>query len=404
MIKKLQKRFILIAMCAVFVVLAIIMGIINTANYFEMLKDSDRTMSVLEANGGFFPHHEGEKQKPPMPGMSPEAPFETRFFTVYLDENGRTANVNTGSIAAISRNEAVEYAEKVYGSGKERGFLDVYRYSISKTENGSMVIFLDISRGLNYFRNFLRTSLEVSFAGILGVFIIVLLLSKKAIKPIADSYEKQKRFITDAGHELKTPLTVISANTEILEMTQGENEWTQSIRNQTARLSELTNSLVSLARMDEENSKLMMTDFSISDAVLESFEPFIQMAEHQGKTVEMSVQRNLTYAGNEESIRKLASILADNAVKYSEAGGRIWVTFRQSKNIVFQVKNSVERIEKGNHDEIFERFYRGDSSRNSETGGYGLGLSIAKAIGAAHKGKITARSEDGKSLEINVQL
>ena len=233
----------------------------------------------------------------------------------------------------------------------------------------------------------------------------MLLLSKRAIKPIADSYEKQKHFITDAGHELKTPLTVISASADVLEMTQGENEWTQSIRNQVVRLTELTNSLVSLARMDEHDSKLLMTDFSISDAVTESLEPFSRLASQQGKHVEMNIQKNISFDGNEESIRKLVGILIDNAIKYSGEKGEIAVTLKSvSRGPMLQMKNSVDEISKGNHDELFERFYRGDASRSSEIGGYGIGLSIAKAIVCAHKGKITARSEDGKSLLISVLL
>ena len=411
MIKKLQRRFILIAVSSVAAVLLIIMGAICVSNYIQVISDADRTISFLEENNGNYPKLNDKNLNNSGIGaklrqeISPEAPFETRFFTVNLDESGDTISVNTGSIAAVTSTEAIEYAKDIYDSGKQAGFFGVYRYKAIQTESGIMVLFLDCSRGLSLFYKFLETSLGVSLVGILGVLLLVMVFSKRAIKPIADSYEKQKHFITDASHELKTPLTVINANTEVLEMTQGESEWTQSIRNQVSRLSELTNSLVSLARMDESDSKLIMTSFSISDAVTEAVEPFIKVAQQKGKSLEMHIQANLSYEGNEESIRKLVGILADNAIKYSGEKGNISISLKShAKGTLIQIKNSVDSIEIGNHDELFERFYRGDESHSSQIGGFGIGLSIARAIVYSHKGKIAARSDDGKSLMISVML
>ncbi|MBP8640397.1 MAG: HAMP domain-containing histidine kinase [Oscillospiraceae bacterium] len=383
------------------------------ASYVEIVSDADQTLSILEENNGNYPKFDNGSNGgllnnngiKPKQGMSPEAQFETRFFAVHLNKDGETISANTGSIAAVATDEAIEFAEEIYKSGKRQGFLGVYRYSVSQTNSGSMVLFLDCSRSLSLFYRFSEVCLTISAIGIFGVFIIVLLLSKRAIKPIADSYAKQKHFITDAGHELKTPLTVINASTDVLEMTQGENEWTASIRNQVVRLTELTNSLVSLARMDEHDNKLMMTDFSLSDAVSESLVPFSLLAAQQEKSFVTNIQNNISFEGNEESLRKLVGILADNAIKYSSEKGDVSVTLRSvSKGPMLQVRNAVEEIEKGSHDELFERFYRGDASRSSEIGGYGIGLSIAKAIVNAHKGKIMARSEDGKSLLISVLL
>lgn len=408
MIKKLQRRVVIIAVSSVAAVLLVIMGAILITNYSEIVSDADSTILMLEQNDGSYPKFEegsfgNNNTDRPKQGMSPEAQFETRFFSVNLNEEGKTISTNTGSIAAVATDEAIEYAEKIYESGTEKGFLGVYRYSVSKTDKGTMVLFLDCSRSLDIFYRFVRASLAVSAVGILGVFVLMLLFSKRAIKPIADSYAKQKHFITDASHELKTPLAVINANTEVIEMTQGDSEWTQSIKNQVLRLTELTNSLVSLARMDEHDSKLLMTDFSISDAVIESIEPFARLAAQQGKTLVSKIQSNISFEGNEESIRKLVGILTDNAIKYSGEKGEISVTLKSSsKGTVLQMKNSVDEIAKGSHDELFERFYRGDASRSSEISGYGIGLSIAMAIVNAHKGKITARSEDGKSLIISV--
>lgn len=422
MIKKLQRRVIVIAVCAVAAVLAIIMGIICISIYSEVISDADATLLILEENNGNYPKSDDKSSynndskngggigiggfgTKPRQNMSAEAPFETRFFAAYLNKDGEAVSVNTGSIAAVATDEAIEYAENVYNSGKLKGFAGIYRYSVTETETGTMVLFLDCSRGLGLFYKFMETTFGVSLIGLLGVFVLVLLFSKRAIKPIADSYEKQKHFITDASHELKTPLTVINASTEVLEMTQGESEWTQSIRNQVSRLTELTNSLVSLSRMDEHDSKLLMTDFSLSDAVSESLEPFSIIAERKGKVLGTNIQKNISYYGCEDEIRKLMGILADNAIKYSGEKGEIAISLKgSSRGPQIQLKNSVDGIEKGNHDELFERFYRRDTSHSTEIGGYGIGLSIARAIVDTHKGKITARSEDGTSLTISVQL
>lgn len=432
MIKRLQKRFILIAVLSVLAVLVVIMGAINISNYRASIKEADSTVVFITQNGGTFPRGEFHKNggddktaatgqpsdaapdgkgavRPPLnseKAMSAEAPFETRFFVVNMNAGGKVMSVDTGSIAAISTEQAAQYAQTVYSSGKTSGFVGDYRYGVSDAMSGKMIVFLDCGRSLNYFRNFFRISIVVSVAALLGVFVLVMIFSKRAIQPIAESYEKQKHFITDAGHELKTPLTVISANTEVLEMMQGENEWTQSIRNQVGRLTELTNNLVSLAHMDEHDTRLLMTDFSLSDAVSEALEPFYPVAAQKEKRIEASIQGGLSYYGNEDSIRKLVGVLADNAVKYGREGEMIHVTLCASgRSAVLQTRNTVEgEIATGGHEELFERFFRGDASHSSQVAGYGIGLSMARAIAHAHRGKISAASEDGSSLVITVTL
>ena len=369
MIKSLRRKFIAIAMCSLIGVLVLTVGFINTFSYIDVVNKADSRLSLIEGNNGTFP----KNGQPPKDGgmrgggkMSPEAPFETRYFTVTIGESGNVTTVDTGKIAAITTSEASEYATDLYAKNSDSGFYGNYRYKAVPKSNGTLYIFLDCSRELSSFWSFLVISILISIAGILVVFALVLIFSKIAVKPFAESYEKQKRFITDASHEIKTPLTIIEANTEVLEMTGAESEWTQSIRNQIKRLSSLTQKLVFLARMDENQGKLEMTEFSLSDAVL-------------------------------------VSVLVDNAVKYSTENGNISVSLvEESGHKKLTVKNSTTVLEKGNHDILFERFYRSDSSRNSETGGSGIGLSIAKAVATAHKAKIHAKSPDGNSLEITI--
>ena len=235
--------------------------------------------------------------------------------------------------------------------------------------------------------------------------ILVIVLSKKIVKPVIESYEKQKRFITDAGHEIKTPLTVIDADAEVLEMDCGDNEWLKDIRKQTAKLKDLTNNLIYLSRMEENQDKVVMIDFPISDIVEETAASFQALAVTQEKRFDCEIEPMLTCYGNEQNIQRLLEILLDNALKYSNAGGHISVKLKKNgKGIILSVYNTAEHVSKENISHIFERFYRLDESRNSKTGGYGIGLSIANAIVQAHKGKITAETEDEKSLKITVQL
>lgn len=429
MIKRLQKQFILVAVSAATVVMLLVLGVILTTAYARTGKEADRLLTAIADNDGQFPRSRraqqdedkaaAESEDAPNPQanaavrrddvvpkrlMSAEAPFETRYFFVRLDSAGNAAKTHMGNIAAVSEAQAVDYAKGIVAGNKTSGYEGVYRYLARKTGEDTLVVFVDCGRDMESFAIFRNTCLIVFTVSLAGIFLLVLLFSKAAVRPVAESYSKQKQFITDASHELKTPLTVISANTELLEMENGENEWTRSIRNQVSRLVSLTNSLVDLSRM-QEDKPLVMTDFSLSDAVAESAEPYIGTAARQGKTLRADIEKNLSYNGSEQDVRKLVGILLDNAVKYTAEGDCIELSLKKpGRNHVITVRNPAEGIKPGAHSEMFARFYRGDDSRNSETGGYGIGLSIAQSIVEAHKGKISACSEDGKSLTITALL
>ena len=227
--------------------------------------------------------------------------------------------------------------------------------------------------------------------------------------------EKQKQFITDASHELKTPLAIISANAEVLEMIEGKSEWTESIRNQIGRMSELVQNLVTLSRMEEENIHTVFTGFSLSDAVSETAEPFGTLAESKGLQLQTEITGQITFCGDEKSIRQMLSILLDNAVKYAvkdneteqkekKADRRILVSLsRQGNYAILAVSNAVEEMPE-KPERLFDRFYRADESRTRESGGYGIGLAVARAAAEAHKGKITAEKESEHRIAFRVRL
>lgn len=264
MITSLRKKFILAAMLSTFVVLAVIMGAVNILNYQRIVKRADDLIDYLAENDGVFEARfpeggfeqkrntslSGEEKKDSKFGdfkgirhFNEETPFATRFFTVFLNEAEEVTEINIRKIASVDEQEAGKYVEKVIAGGKEKGCLDYFRYGFSKTSSGFLYIFVDCRQDMEFFYNVLILSIGVSALGLFCVFLLVFISSRIVFQPVEESYRKQKQFITDASHELKTPLTIIDANTEVIEMTSGENQWTKSIRNQIHRLTELTNNL-----------------------------------------------------------------------------------------------------------------------------------------------------------------
>lgn len=411
MIRRLRCTFVMVSVCSVAAVLFVILGVVNLMNYRQVVGDVDRILDILAENNGSFPERGVPEEEPERdrrggpPGMSPETPYESRYFTVYFNEDEDVIRADVGRIAAVDESEAAAYAEEVNKRPGNRGFLHDYRYV--KTDEGGtpMVIFLDCGRSLAQVRGFLTVSASVAAAGTGAVFLLLILFSKRAVKPYVESYEKQKRFITDAGHEIKTPLTIIDADAEIIALETGENEWVEDIRKQIQRLKELTEDLIFLSKMEERGGDAECVEFPISEVALETARSFQSLAMLQGKMFESCVEPLVSYTGEMKNIQRLFSILLDNALKYSPEGGRISFRLeRRGRNIYLNVSNTADFISREHLAHLFDRFYRVDASRNSQTGGHGIGLSIAKAIVSAHKGRITAASPDGKSLTIQVIL
>lgn len=405
MIKKLRIKLVAASMVSLLLVLCGIESMVGFLNYTKIRKDADRILEVLQENAGRFPKKFPGEKKQDRPFLSPELPYESRYFSVLLNPHGETISVDTGKIASIDTIAAMEYARKVWEKRSEKGFMDHYRYLSCPAAEGTRIIFFDCRRQLDSFQNLVLTASVVSLLGLLLVLLLLIYLSSRIVKPFSDNYEKQKRFITDAGHELKTPLTIIDADTEVLEMDVGENEWLNDIRSQTKRLTDLTNALILLSRMEEGQQKERMIEFPLSDVVLETVSAFQAPAKIQEKSLDSTVMPMISMKGDEKAIRGLLTILLDNALKYSDEKGTIALTLGKQKNRIFlTVVNSTRQIKKEQLGHLFDRFYRTDASRNAQTGGYGLGLSIAAATVASHKGKITAETEDEKSLRITVMF
>ena len=389
MIRKLQKRFIMIAMSAAIIVTGIIYGIITLENYYIMNRQLDGLLNLISENGGKIPEYKPRNDEL-SEYITEETQFSTRYFIIRTNNNGDIIETDMEYIAAVGQEDTQKILEEILEDDKQTGYYNNYKYKITQEETGKFIVFLDCSMQLNNFKSTTEKSIIIIAIGIFIVFLFVSILSKRVLSPIIKNIEKQKQFVTDAGHELKTPVAVIMANADVLEMTSKENnELVRSIKNQAKRLDSLIKSLLSLANIEERRIEVNYIEFSITDMIKEEITEFKALA--QNKEIIYDTNQNIIMKADSNSIKQLITILLDNAIKYTPDNGKIKIkTEKQGKNVKIQFANTCENVKAINTNKIFDRFYREDKSRSKTKEGYVIGLSIAKSIVELHKGKISA--------------
>lgn len=304
----------------------------------------------------------------------PEAAYTTRFFAVHCKDNGEMMILSKDFISTVDDQTAREYAQEILQKGKQRGYYQEFRYLVSKGEGEDVILFLNVLHPLQAMRLLLAVSSVIGVVSFLVVLALVILFSKRAIRPYAQNIARQKQFITNASHELKTPITSIATSVDILVMEYEENEWIVSIQKQIQKMTRLVGDLVALSRLDEDMPFPEREQFSLSEATWEIAEPFAALAEAKKK-------------------------------EYSQENGKISLrVFKKKNKAAIEVFNTCHLENTGELNRIFERFYRLEESHSAATGGTGIGLSMAQAIVEAHGGKIEAVSTDGESLKIVVVL
>lgn len=405
MIKSLRRRFMAIAMLSLLLTLVVLMAGINLFHWQSTLRRVDGIIQVLHEHNGGFPAPE-ERRDLFNFQITAETPFETRFFVVKLDAELNTANINIEHIAALTPEVVEEYTGRILAEGKASGSIGQYRYGLFDEEDGGKtIVVVDMFLQTQSVTAVLQITLLVAGACIVLVFLLLVYFSGRAVLPYVRNIEKQQRFITDASHELKTPLSIISANTDVLEITGGENQWTQSTRNQVQRLNRLVQSLVELAKMDEDARREDLKDMNFSSLVSDTAGAFAPVLEGHGHTLRVEIEPELRVEGAQDSLSRLISILLDNADKYASAQSEIGVSLQKTgRYACLRVTNPVEQIEEADPNRLFDRFYRADASRNQSTRGYGIGLSVAQAIVEYHRGKISAEYEKGSGIAFRVLL
>lgn len=438
---RLRRKFIITAMAALLIIVVLMIGVINFANLYQIDSRTENLMSMLRSNDGRFPVRFDKSpmdaasdnadasssgtsqsstdgspsslQNTPLGGPPAnseyrrriEAPYETRYFNVRMDKDGNVIDTFMEHIASITEEEARQYGKTIAASGKVSGYYGTYKFCrVNLDDGGVMIIFVDCNSSFAAAQNLFLMSLLAGFIALILMFILVWLLSGYAIAPVMESLEKQKRFISDAGHELKTPLSVISANIDVIEITGGKSEWTKSVRNQIKRMTGLINNMLTLTRMEEDSIKNIFTDTDFSSIVKENAQIYEAVAQSHGKEYSADIAEGIHVHGDPRSLTQLCTLLLDNAMKYSDEGGTIHVQLSADKKVHLEIANTCSNMPEGDLDRLFDRFYRADASRNSRTGGYGIGLSAARAICISHGGSIRAVRDGDRIIRFLVTL
>lgn len=423
MIDRLRNRFIRIATLSVAAVMLLLTVILNAANFISTDHDLRDTLTLIYENEGTIPTARRAEtdggQTPPEKPEAPEAPpeqarpsgpftaetpYSTRYFVLRYQDDGTLTLADLANIAAVSAKDTGEYLAAAVRRGEGYGYCGQYRFFAAHIgDDRNMAIFLDGYQAFRALKLVLVWSLAADAVCTLLVFLLVVLLSRRAIDPVVRSARQQKQFITDASHELKTPITVIATSLKVLEIEVGQQKWIDKARAQTEKLTALVNSLVTLSRMDEETSPLKREPFPISDAVRETAESFTELAASGGHALTMDVSPDLTCCGDEYAVRQLVSILLDNAVKYAAPDSPIRLTLAKSRRgVTLTVSNRCEDAGHIDTSRLFDRFYRADPARSGGNG-FGIGLSIARGIAEGHRGSITA-AVTGDTITFTAEL
>ena len=441
MIRKLRIRFVLVAMIAFFLVIALMGSLVNIINYIMVAQRNDETIDYIyeydelgprfddrggrndfggrgghddmggrndlggpDDNGGRgFDFDNGDMPFRALPDE--EANYMTRFFIVTVDSDEKIVSSSMDFVASVDESEAATFTEAALSRMTDRGYINGYRFAKFEEDGQTKIVFLNCVKEVQSMSSILSMTLVISIGSLALVLIFAILLSRKAIQPIAQNIENQKRFITDASHELKTPLTSISTSLDVIEMDRGEDEWTANIRSQVSRMTGLVSEMVTLSKLDEVKPVPAKEQFDLSSAAWEILEVHMPQAKARGKELETDIQDGITIVGEKESIQQMLSVLIDNAIKYSDDNGKIRFSINKVKGKTrIEVYNTCNYEKAPDVDRLFDRFYRPDESRNTSTGGNGIGLAIAKSVAEAHGGTITASCLDGKFMKIRVDI
>ena len=395
MFKSLRRKFITTAVGSVAVVIAILAIALNFINYYKLEERIDTTLEDASRSQALIKIFAEDGDDLVITKNSSSTTDYNGFSIAKVDDSGRIIKTYRDDTLIPNQDALQSKVIEALKEGKTSGFIGSYRFLKAETNVGNLILFLNCQRELDSQHSFEKNSLLISIGVIASVFILIVLVSKRVIAPIQETYIKQKQFITGASHELKTPLAIISSNADVLEMMNGDSKWTQNIHNQVDRLTSLVNSLVVFSRMEEKDT-VERSRFDLTNALESRIEDFNELAHFQKKNIVTDIDSDLYYFGEEASIVQLMDILLENAIKYAPEDSSISVSLKKNrKYAILKVSNKAE-VKKGDLSKVFERFYRLDESRNSAIKGYGIGLSMAQLIAEKHKETIRAYApEDG---------
>lgn len=413
-IATLRRKFIMIAMASFIAVILFTGGMSALASQHSIRIQASHMLDLIIQNNGTLPDP-GSKARQMratdlFDGIFTETAYAARYFSVVYDKHGKVESVNVSRVATVDEREAMRYADEALESYEKSltvslldlGVADTFYYRVAHLEDGTtMVAYLDCSFQMQVNREVGWNTMLICLFSLAGSFLLVLVLSKRAIRPEIENTRKQKQFITNASHELKTPLSVIRANTEVIEMLQGESEWTRSTMSQVDRMDGLVQNLVMIARSAETEDRAVLSEIDVSQVIMDSVDPFRAVARQEDKELLCNVVPNVRMVAEASAIQQLCTLLVDNAIKYCDEKGTVEVDLSQPRRgkITLVVKNSFAQGKKAEFNRYFERFYRDDEAHSDE-GGYGIGLSVAESICTRYGGTIRANWKGGMAVFI----
>lgn len=393
--KTLRKKFVFFAMSAVTILLVALIGAINIFSWVVLDQQSNRVLHTISQGNGTFMQMEFFDRGPFQPPMNMDTVKSARFFMVCVDVNGNVKDINLDQISSVTVEDATKYAQKVSDSC---GKIDDFKYETKTLGTDKLIFFMDVSVQIQTFVMVFSISGVIALACWLFMLIFVILLSGKVVRPILAGMEKQKQFITNAGHELKTPLTIIQSNNDASSLVYGETKYTQNIRRQTKRLNVLMTNLLTLAKLDEE-IELPTETVNISDLIQNLLPGYEDMLAQKNIDFSVSIQPDLFMQAHSDSFAQMMSVLLDNAIKYTPNSGTVRLTAcRNGGHIEITEENTCTTPESLDTEPLFERFYRRDSARTQDNSisGYGIGLSAARSIAENFGGTLKAKyTENG---------
>ena len=435
-IKKLKNKFLIISMCSFIAVMLIVGGLIYVSTLMVTRKEAKEVTQAIIDNGGNLPavkvyiHQHSSSDSSDTPGdqdkkveedikgnrslkeglneflntlfggengalTDKDQWYSVRYFTVCFDKNDQVTDINADRIASIDVSDAKQYALAVKNNMFRFGSIGDYYYQVQETKNGSIVAFVDCTNQIRLTNRILYIALMLIGFGSIISFIVLHALSYRVIAPEIRNAEQQKQFITNASHELKTPLAVIKANTQVQEMMNGKDEWTESTMRQVDRMTGLIQNLVTIVRAEEKEDSEDRIDTDVSEAIRDTVKSYLPVAENAGETLNQNIGDGIHMKAVESQIRQLATLLIDNAIKYCDEHGTINVELLQKgRGVKLSVSNTYAEGKNADYSKFFERFYRADQSHNVDKGGYGIGLSIAESLVKQYNGSIDASWKD----------
>ena len=389
MIKKLKQRIFLLIMLSLSIIMIGLIILYAFLNYNNIL---NTTVSMINR------FVDGEPKRNPNKiedyKLKPEFNIDGLYRVIIQN------SVIINGSENLTNNEIDEYVLKILKRNNEKGIIDNYIYSVNNiNKNTTVISMIKDENTVSHIRITIIFSIIMSVISLGIIYIIAKKLSKTIVKPVEETFEKQKQFISDASHELKTPLAVIEANSDVLEDKVGENKWIDYIQNETESMNKLINELLLLAKIENVGNIKEYKELNLSKEIEIILSMFESVAYEKGVTIESNINEKIFLNGNKEDVEHIVSTLTDNAIKHTKPENEIVVNLKKEKNeIIFEVKNIGNPIPEKEREKIFERFYRIDKSRNRKEKRYGLGLAIAKSTVEKYKGKIVVDYKEGFTI------